>query len=204
MNLKSLLNILTGFFGCAFVLLGLFVLNGKVERKQDEGTDSTSAFEIVKTEKKKKPKPKKIVRKSRPKKRNKAVTPNLSSLISGSSFGVDAFEVDLNIGEGLLGDMSNVAMTEDTVDIAPSPVQRPPLEYPKNARAKGITGYVVLNVLVTQSGNVEKVKILDSLPVGTFDLVASNSVKDWKFKPAMYQGEPVAVWVKQKIKFSLN
>ena len=39
---------------------------------------------------------------------------------------------------------------------------------------------------------------------GVFDDIAVASVKRWKFKPAEYQGKPVKIWAKQKIRFELN
>jgi len=129
------------------------------------------------------------------------------SQLSGIDTGLEQFKADDIISEdSLIGDVdkSNMVMTDDTVDSPPKPVERTPIEYPKKARRKGITGYVVLNLLLDQTGRVQKVKVLESKPAGVFDDVAIASVKSWKFKPAEYQGKPVKVWAKQKIRFELN
>jgi protein TonB len=63
---------------------------------------------------------------------------------------------------------------------------------------------VVLNVLITPSGQVEKVKILESSPPQIFDQVAVESVRLWQFEPAVYKGQAVRVWAKQKIGFDLS
>ena len=109
-----------------------------------------------------------------------------------------------DIGDDLLGDMSDVVMTGDTVDDPPRPTQQTPVEYPRDAKSKGITGYVTLNLLISTQGNVERVKLLESYPQGVFDEAATSTVGSWKFNPAMYQGKPVKVWAKQKIRFDLN
>ena len=97
-----------------------------------------------------------------------------------------------------------MAMTADTVDTKPRAKNRPPLQYPQWARKKGIEGFVTLNILINTSGAVDKLQILESKPVGVFDQVAANFVKQWRFDPATYQGETVQVWSQQTIKFNLN
>jgi periplasmic protein TonB len=184
------------------------VMNNYSEPPKKKEVKKSANFEVAppppkkKPKKKPKPKPKPKKAKSAP----KAAPPSLGSAISGMDFGLPEFALgDMGeMGEGMLGDMKNVVMSEDSVDVAPKPSERAAIEYPKKARAKGITGYVVMNLLVAANGNVEQVKVLESVPAGTFDEVAIASVKAWKFEPASYQGKAVKVWAKQKIRFDLN
>jgi len=176
-------------------------LENNVERNQIN-------FEVKKLEK---PKPKKKIKKvtrAKPKSSQPKLAPlrGLNSSIAGVDFGMPTFEMnsDMDINDSILGDMSNVVMTDDTVDVAPKPAQRTVMTYPSRARKKGITGYVVLNLLIDQTGKIQNVKLLESSPPGIFDDVAIEGVHSWKFEPAVYQGKKVQVWAKQKIRFDLG
>jgi protein TonB len=112
---------------------------------------------------------------------------------------------DMGMDDSLLGDVGNdVVMTGESVDVAPKPAQRSAMEYPKAARKSGVTGYVLMNLLIDKTGQVEKVKVLQSEPAGVFDEVAKAGVQGWQFTPAQYKGQPVKVWAKQKIRFDLQ
>lgn len=173
---------------------------------QGKKQESTS-FEIAKVSKPKpepKPKPKPKPEPSKAKKSD--IAPSLSSTLSGIDTGLDAFmSGDMKMEESLLGDVGkDVVMSEDSVDEAPKPTHRSAMEYPSKARKSGITGYVLMNILVNQDGSVAKVKVLESEPAGLFDDVAIAGVKEWKFRPAQYKGQAVKVWAKQKISFNLQ
>ncbi len=201
--LKKWLPVGAGLFGIIFVMLGLVIMNGLEGPKKDKNKLSSTSFDLSQVQKKKKPK-KVVQKKKKPKKKKKLARPTLGTSLSGSSFGLGQFEFLGEGAEGLLGDKSNVIMTEDTVDEVPRATYRPPLQYPDYARKRGINGQVLLNLLVNATGEVEEVKLLRSEPEGLFDQVAMASVREWSFDPAMYKGSPVKVWVKQKITFNLN
>ena len=131
----------------------------------------------------------------------------------GTSVGAGSFEIaspDFNadrmagLEDDLIGDTRDVVMTDDSVDVPPKPAERAPMEYPAEARQKGVTGYVVVNLLINARGEVERVKVLESEPGDTFEQVAVKAVRKWRFQPAEYQGEKVKVWAKQKIRFDLS
>ncbi|GIX36746.1 MAG: hypothetical protein KatS3mg126_2525 [Lysobacteraceae bacterium] len=111
---------------------------------------------------------------------------------------------ELDLDQGQSDPDADLVMTEDVVDVPPRAVVRPPMPYPSRARAQGITGHVVLGVLVGADGKVEKVRVLESQPSGVFDEVASAGVQAWKFEPAQYRGRNVRVWVRQKVRFDLS
>ena len=159
---------------------------------------------LSKPKPKPKPKPKKKPKKSKPKRA--APTPNMNSVLSGVDTGLASFMADdMDLGDSILGDVDkNMVMTEDTVDVAPKPTVRSAMEYPKKAKSQGIKGYVLINLLVSENGRVEKVKVLESEPEGVFDEVAVAGVKSWEFKPAQYKGKAVKVWAKQKIRFDFQ
>lgn len=195
-------SLIGGVLGGVFVMLFLVLMNGTKERNNEKENERTTSFNIEK-QKKERPKPK-MVQKKRSKKQKSVAPPDISSSILGQSFGLGKFEFLGDAADGLLGDTSNIVMTEDTVDDVPKATYRPPLEYPSYARERGIGGEVWLKLLVDAQGDVEQVQLVSSNPEGVFDQTALESVREWSFDPAKYKGKPVKVWVKQKISFNLN
>jgi protein TonB len=72
-------------------------------------------------------------------------------------------------------------------------------EYPEELRRRGIEGTVMVQVLVATDGLVEDVRIVKSIP--DLDPYAVAAAREWKFKPALAGGKPVATWVGVPIKF---
>ncbi|MEW6683779.1 MAG: TonB family protein [Nitrospirota bacterium] len=135
-----------------------------------------------------------------------AALDGLDSQLAGVDVGLPSLDLAdmVRPSDRLLGSGDDLVMTDEAVDVKPRPTRRAALDYPMQARTKGIEGYVVLNVLITPSGDVEKVKVLESSPPQIFDQVAVDSVRQWQFEPAVYKGQPVRVWAKQKIGFDLS
>lgn len=192
--------------GALIVFGSVLMLNRYVENNDEANDKDQINFSVQKQAKQQQQKVvQKPKTKPKPKAQNAPPPPaNLSSMIGGVDMGLGFNLDDMGLGNGMLGDLDNVAMTADTVDVLPLPNSRPMLEYPKRARAKGITGYVKFNLLINPLGQVEKIKILESVPSGTFDQVALNNIRGWKFDPAQYQGKPVKGWFEQTIRFDLN
>jgi len=192
--------------GALIVFTSVLMLNRYVEKTDEDHNASKVNFSVQKTAQ---PKQQKVVKKrvikTQPKAKNAPPPPaNLNSIIGGVDMGL-GFSLDgMGLGDGILGDMENVAMSQDTVDVLPQTQSRPMLEYPRRARAKGITGFVKFNLLINPRGLVEKIKILESVPAGIFDQVALNNMRGWKFEAARYQGKPVKGWFEQTIRFDLN
>lgn len=78
------------------------------------------------------------------------------------------------------------------------------LIYPTIARKAGIEGRVVVNVLVSERGEIDEVKILQSLGDNGCDKAAIAAVKSTKWQPALSNGKPVKVWVGIPIIFKLS
>jgi len=204
----KLLALLWSVFGLFFVFLVVIEMNKEGWNTPPKKQETTSQFDLRKAVKPKpKPRPEPKPKPKRVKPRQTAPVPTLSSQLSGLDTGLEAFRTeDLISDDALLGNVGDaeMVMTDDTVDQAPQPARRTPIEYPKKARKLGVTGYVLMNLLIDKAGRVEKVKVLESDPAGTFDDVAVAAVRTWEFKPARYKGEAVKVWAKQKIRFDLN
>ena len=74
--------------------------------------------------------------------------------------------------------------------------------YPEEARKQGIDMVVVVKFVVTESGDVEDIKILNGHP--TLDQVVIDTVKIWKFTPGTLDGKAVRVVRKMKFPFHLR
>lgn len=74
-------------------------------------------------------------------------------------------------------------------------------EYPSNARQFRIEGSVELEVLVGESGGVEKVDIVAGNPMLTRP--AANAVRGWKFTPFTEGGKAVKALAPITITFKL-
>ncbi len=194
--------------GSALVFGTIIVINKYSEAPQQ---DDVLAAAKIDFEKKEKPKPKKVVEKKEPPKRSaprRAPAPltGLDSSLAGLDLGLPGLDMDDlgGLSGDLLGDANDVVMTDSSVDNPPRPTLQTPMQYPPRAKAKGVEGYVLLSLLISPTGSVERAKILESNPAGIFDDVAIQGVKTWKFEPAEYKGESVRVWAKQRVRFDLS
>lgn len=77
------------------------------------------------------------------------------------------------------------------------------LEYPALARKSGIEGKVYLLVYINESGNVDNIKVLKSVPGGCDD-AAVKAVKSVKFSPGKNGGAPVKVKLSLCITFKIT
>ncbi|MDT8450782.1 MAG: energy transducer TonB [Wenzhouxiangellaceae bacterium] len=193
--------------GTVLVVGTLLVINRLSEApdRQEVGTDTSFAVE----KKPPPPPPPKQRREPPPRRRSTEPAPpmvNLDSSLSGIDFGLPGFSASElgSLQDELLGDTRNVVMTDDSVDAPPRPTYQAPLEYPKSARSKGVEGYVVLSLLISATGEIEKVQVLESRPSGVFEDAALQGVRNWRFEPAQYQGRNVKVWARQRVRFDLS
>ncbi len=87
-------------------------------------------------------------------------------------------------------------------DIAPEPITRVPPRYPDRARDSRVSGTVTVGVLVSRAGDVVQTCVVGSAPM--LDEAAVIAVEQWKFRPAMRRGSPVAAWTQVPVKFNLH
>jgi len=91
-------------------------------------------------------------------------------------------------------------------DEPPVPIRTINPEYPSFAKQQNIQGTVLLRVEVFKDGSVGEVRVHKSLMSGPrgLDQTAIDAVKQWQFRPAQMNGNPVAVWAIIPIEFILN
>lgn len=86
---------------------------------------------------------------------------------------------------------------------APIPIYKPEPPYTNEARAAGVNGVVGLWIMVEAKGNVSQIRVVKPLGYG-LDEKAMETVRTWKFRPAMRNGLPVAVPVTVEVSFQLK
>lgn len=125
---------------------------------------------------------------------------------------LDLSEVDLPEGEAVFGIPEGPTGTGSSVsgamqisgNIAP-PVKIHSVRplYTEEARQARIQGVVILQAVIDTDGKVVNVKILKGLPMG-LDQTAIDAVTQWRYKPAVLEGEPVPVYYNITISFHLQ
>jgi protein TonB len=76
-------------------------------------------------------------------------------------------------------------------------------QYTEDARRRGITGDVLLEVVVRRDGSVGDAHVLQGLGYG-LEQRAIDAVKQWRFAPAIRKGVPVDVLVEVAVEFTLR
>jgi protein TonB len=85
---------------------------------------------------------------------------------------------------------------------APRAVFTPDPEYSEEARKAKYQGTCVLWLIVGPDGHPRDIKVARSLGMG-LDQKAIDAVRQWKFEPAMKDGQPVAVQINVEVNFRL-
>src|SRR5581483_5714503 len=85
---------------------------------------------------------------------------------------------------------------------APRAISTPDPEYSEEARKAKYQGTCVLWLIVAQDGHPHDIKVARSLGMG-LDQKAIEAVRNWKFEPAMKDGQPVAVQINVEVNFRL-
>ncbi len=119
------------------------------------------------------------------------------------------FDLDLSVmsangsGAAMLGQGFDNVIEEGDADVPPIKRIFIPPRYPTRAKEEGIEGKVVAKLLIDESGNVLRVKILKTPRFWGFDNAVIDAAKKWRFEPAKLNNLPVKVWATQVIEFKL-
>lgn len=91
------------------------------------------------------------------------------------------------------------------VDKMPELITNVSPEYPIKAKRDGKEGYVWVKALISLEGSVLKAHVTkSSCSTCNFDESALKAAFQNKFKPALKDGKPIAVWVTYKVQFKLD
>jgi protein TonB len=102
----------------------------------------------------------------------------------------------------------NVVVSQTTTTVLPNAdaayLTNPKPSYPPLSRRLGEQGIVMLNVLVGEDGNVQKLEVAKSSGSTRLDEAASRAVQSWRFAPGKRAGIAQTMWVKVPISFILE
>jgi periplasmic protein TonB len=77
--------------------------------------------------------------------------------------------------------------------------------YPRRAQERGVSGFVLVEFTVTETGSVIDPVVIEADPPGYFERAALRAVVKFKYKPKVVNGEPVQVaGVRNIITFELE
>lgn len=133
-----------------------------------------------------------------------ALANNVFEMGYGVGFGSGGMGPAIGGSGGFGGDAAGVVAQGASIDRPVRVLFKTPLDYPSEARSRGVSGYVVLRIYISPGGAVDKIQIDESKPVGVFDQAAMNAIRGWKFEPAVQQGRAIAAYTLQKVRFELN
>ncbi|MGD0508131.1 MAG: energy transducer TonB [Terriglobales bacterium] len=81
-------------------------------------------------------------------------------------------------------------------------VTKVPPQYPDDAKQARIQGQVVLTAVIDKNGDVENLTLVSGHPL--LAPAAIEAVKQWKYKPYLLNGQPVAVETQVTVSFQLS
>ena len=74
--------------------------------------------------------------------------------------------------------------------------------YPEDAKAAGIEGLVILEIVIGETGAVIETQVLRSIP--ELDQAAIDAVMQWRYEPTLLNGHPVEIEMEVTIHFTLQ
>lgn len=106
------------------------------------------------------------------------------------------------LGAGLSGGYGGGVMSVGGGVSAPSLIHSVQPEFTDAARQAHLQGVVTIQLIVDQNGNPENIQVVRHLGMG-LDQKAIDAVRQYKFRPAVYQGHPVPVRLMVDVNFHL-
>ena len=107
------------------------------------------------------------------------------------------------IGDGAGGGTGGGPYRPGSGITAPRLLREVKAEYTDEARRRGLTGDVLLEIVVRRDGSVGDVSVLQGRGAG-LDQRAVAAVRQWRFEPARLRGTPVDVIVEVAVEFTLR
>lgn len=110
------------------------------------------------------------------------------------------------ISSAVAGESSQKKLPEFVkVEIMPEMIVQAKPEYPEVAKEAGIECELYVKALIDKEGKVRKASIIKcTVEDQGFEEAAIKAALSTKFKPAIFEEKPVAIWVTYKVVFALN
>ncbi len=93
---------------------------------------------------------------------------------------------------------------DGVADHGPRVSEQSPPRYPRRALREGIEGTVRLTVSIDAMGNVVDVQIAQGSGSAELDRAAQDAVREWRYQPAIHDGQPVASTLEIPVDFKLD
>ncbi|MGH8202582.1 MAG: energy transducer TonB [Steroidobacteraceae bacterium] len=132
--------------------------------------------------------------------------PAQADLAAATTWGASAAAVAAVQGLGATSQAQPQAATGPNLEALAAQLQRTryvPPEYPERALSNRIDGSVTVQYVVDKKGYTKDVRVIESLPKGVFDSAATEAIRRWRYRPAQYNGQPMEVPVRTRIRFEL-
>ena len=129
------------------------------------------------------------------------------SLLTGPGYGEEAVLAAMasgpGEGEGDPGSGGDRGKGKGGI-VPPLPLAKEKPPYPPLARRRGYHGRLLIKLLVSPLGKVDRVVLVKSSGYSILDRVAVKTLKKWRFRPAMKNGRPISFWVEVPVVFDLR
>ena len=94
-----------------------------------------------------------------------------------------------------------VPRASETQKLVPRLIRQVTPQYPLALKPYGITGSVLLHVIVDENGKATVADIMEPAGFG-MDHAAIEAVQQWEYEPARAEGKPVKVYFRVRVNFS--
>jgi periplasmic protein TonB len=122
----------------------------------------------------------------------------------GNPEGVDGGYGNDSFNTGIPGDPTTEEPLIITPDVtSPVLIRRVEPEYPIVAIRSRLQGVVILEAVITKTGDVEQIRTLRA-DYPYFEKAAKDAVLQWRYKPATVQGRPVTVYFTVTVTFKMR
>jgi TonB family protein len=124
-------------------------------------------------------------------------------LASGAPASVTGARRSAATGQSAAGSVAGRPPLSAGTDVQrPKKIKDVPPVYPAVAKAARVTGTVVMEVVIDESGAVGDVRVLRGVPL--LDQAAVDAVRQWRYTPTLRNGQPVAVRTSVTVTFAMQ
>ena len=88
--------------------------------------------------------------------------------------------------------------------VYPKEISRKAAKFPEGARLFRITGTLVVDVMITESGTVSSPLVITPLPAPTLSYAALEAIRKWRYEPGTRDGKPVPVPLTVNVTFKFE
>ncbi len=120
------------------------------------------------------------------------------------------FDTNIDMNTGNIAPTTNMTMNLSSSGMSSGdgeylPIVKVAPIYPRRAQTRGISGYCIVEYVVTTTGAIRDPQAVDCQPKGIFERASLKASEKFKYKPRIVDGEPIEVaGVQNKFTFELE